>query len=108
MGRFRQITRIVASNNGASRYSEPVRVNGRPVGGHAYGPAALIDIEVSEDMNDWQSGTARSDGTTALESLQNARFELFEQPKWVRFEVRSDVGGARNFTVIFAVRDDLT
>ena len=99
------IVRDVTSVNGAAAVSTPVRVAGQLVGFQSVAPSALVTIQISDDGQNWVTGTNLENvdlGTT----LQSLTEELKERPEWVRVSVATDAGGPQLYRVLFHVKKD--
>jgi len=98
------IVRDVTSVNGSTTSSTPVRVAGQLVGFQTVSPGALATIEISDDGQNWVTGTNLENADLA--TLQSVTEELKERPEWVRLSITSDASAPRLYRAFFHVKKD--
>ena len=104
MGNINQhrITRDVTSSAANNVSSNPLRVAGQAFSFQSVAPAALVQIEGSNDGVTWTILTDLEN--VALSTLQSVQEEVKERPEFVRFTVVTDAGGPQLYRVLFAIR----
>ena len=98
------IARDVTSAVGAAVDSTPVRVAGQLVGFQSIAPSALVTIQISDDAQNWVTGTNLEN--VDLATLGSLTEELKERSEWVRVRVATDAGGPQLYRVLFHVKKD--
>ena len=97
----------VASINGSTAVSRPIRVAGQQVSIQVEVPAATGLLQISDDLRVWNTGTSRVDGSTALSTLADGtRNELYERPEWVRCAVTTDASAVRQFDFTIVTNEE--
>ena len=91
------LTQTITSAVANAVNGEWIRGDGQAFDVQIVAPAALVEIQVSEDRN--TPNIATDLGAANMTALGNVYRSARERPGWVRAIVAADAGGPRNFVV---------